>query len=71
MIFSQLISRFIGTYLQCLILNRLRSNGISLREQIIMSYGGLRGAVGFSLAIVLDETVWFKDLFVTGALGER
>ena len=66
-----LFLRFIGTYLQCLILNRLRSNQISVREQVIMSYGGLRGAVGFSLAIVLDDSVWYKDLFVTAALGKR
>ena len=61
--------RFIGTYVQCLVLNRLRSSKISMKDQFIMSYGGLRGAVGFSLAIVLEKGVWYKDLFVTAALG--
>jgi len=61
--------RFIGTYVQCLVLNRLRSSKISMKDQFIMSYGGLRGAVGFSLAIVLEDGVWYKDLFVTAALA--
>jgi NhaP-type Na+/H+ or K+/H+ antiporter len=26
-----------------------------MKEQIIMGYGGLRGAVGFSLAVVLSQ----------------
>ena len=30
------------------------------KEQIIMGYGGLRGAVGFSLAVVLHNDVWYK-----------
>lgn len=55
--------------MQCLVLNRLRSSKISMKDQFIMSYGGLRGAVGFSLAIVLEKGVWYKDLFVTAALG--
>ena len=33
-----------------------------------MAYGGLRGAVGFSLAVVLKEDVWYRELFVTTAL---
>jgi len=33
-----------------------------------MAYGGLRGAVGFSLAVVLKHDVWYRDLFVTTAL---
>jgi len=34
-----------------------------------MSYGGLRGAVGFSLAVVLNEDVWYRELFVSAALA--
>ena len=30
-----------------------------------MSYGGLRGAVGFSLAKILSDDNLFKDMFVT------
>ncbi len=51
--------RFIGVFLLSDIINRRRTTPINLREQFIMAYGGLRGAVGFSLIYVLfnqDET---------------
>ena len=41
---------------------------ISLKEQFIMAYGGLRGAVGFSLAMVIKEESWYRELFLTTAL---
>jgi sodium/hydrogen exchanger-like protein 3 len=61
------------------LLNKTRTHRISIQEQVmktrtscpaqvIMSYGGLRGAVGFSLAAVLDKDVWYRELFVTTAL---
>ena len=42
---------------------------ISVQEQFIMAYGGLRGAVGFSLAVILDQQKWYRELFLTTALG--
>ena len=33
-----------------------------------MSYGGLRGAVGFSLAQILDEDNPFKEMFLTATI---
>ena len=41
---------------------------IELKEQFIMAYGGLRGAVGFSLAVVLSKDEWYRELFVSTAL---
>ena len=38
------------------------------QEQFILSYGGLRGAVGFSLVTILDEENPFKDIFLTTTL---
>jgi len=38
------------------------------QEQFILSYGGLRGAVGFSLVTILDEDNPFKDIFLTTTL---
>ena len=35
----------------------------SKREQLIMWWGGLRGAVGFSLAMVLKEEMWYRWVF--------
>ena len=42
---------------------------ISLKEQLIMAYGGLRGGVGFSLAQILSNDNPFKNLFLTTAIS--
>ncbi|CAM6054411.1 unnamed protein product [Sphagnum tenellum] len=43
---------------------------INLQEQFIMAYGGLRGAVGFSLVMMIDsEIVPPKPMFVTTTLA--
>ena len=41
---------------------------VSLKDQFIIGYGGLRGAVGFSLALIIQDTNKFKDLFLTTAI---
>ena len=42
----------------------------SFQEQFIMSYGGLRGAVGFSLVKLIDKSVVpSAGLFVTTTLA--
>lgn len=63
-----LFFRFISTFLFSSLVNLGRLDKITLKEQFIMAYGGLRGAVGFSLAVVLRHDVWYRDLFVTTAL---
>jgi len=63
-----LVVRFLSTFLISSLVNTKRLDEISLKEQFIMAYGGLRGAVGFSLAVVLNSNLWYKDLFVTTAL---
>lgn len=64
-----LLTRFGVTYLLSWLVNCRRANKINFREQFVMAYGGLRGAVGFSLALVLDDTYPFKELFLTTALS--
>jgi len=34
-----------------------------------MAYGGLRGAVGFSLAEILEKDKWYREMFLTTALA--
>merc|ERR1719508_194224 len=46
-----------------------RSHEIKFEEQFIMAYGGLRGAVGFSLACVLTKDQWYRELFLSTALS--
>ncbi|KAK3583646.1 hypothetical protein CHS0354_021383 [Potamilus streckersoni] len=64
------VSRFIVVFLLTLCINhssRLRK--IDVEEQFIMGYGGLRGAVAFSLADLLDvKYVERKGLFLTTTL---
>ena len=50
------------------LVNLGRMEKISYKEQFIMAYGGLRGAVGFSLAMVIREEAWYRELFLTTAL---
>ncbi|KAL3847975.1 hypothetical protein ACJMK2_018862 [Sinanodonta woodiana] len=64
------VTRFIVVFLLTLCINhssRLRK--IDLEEQFIMGYGGLRGAVAFSLVDLLDvKNVARKGLFLTTTL---
>jgi NhaP-type Na+/H+ or K+/H+ antiporter len=53
------IYRFLGTFLLSALVNLGRVHKIQMKEQIIMGYGGLRGAVGFSLAVVLSQVDFY------------
>ncbi|XP_052104789.1 Na(+)/H(+) exchanger beta-like isoform X2 [Mytilus californianus] len=73
-LFLCIIVRFFYTYLFSLAINRFdrsRVRRITLDEMFIMSYGGLRGAVCFSLVALLkpeDFPTETKNLFVTATL---
>ncbi|KAG8437316.1 hypothetical protein GDO86_008138 [Hymenochirus boettgeri] len=57
--------RAIGVVLQTYVLNRFRLLPLDKIDQVVMSYGGLRGAVAFALVILLDGSkVKAKDYFV-------
>ncbi len=58
--------RFIGVFSLSWLINQRRTIPINLREQFIMAYGGLRGAVGFSLIYVL----FTKDEKENGEVSE-
>ncbi|XP_027531773.1 sodium/hydrogen exchanger 3 isoform X5 [Neopelma chrysocephalum] len=60
------VYRVIGVVLQTWILNRYRTVQLEIIDQVVMSYGGLRGAVAFALVALLDEDkVLDKNLFVS------
>lgn len=55
----------LGVVLQTCVLNRFRLIPLDRIDQVVMSYGGLRGAVAFALVILLDRAkVKAKDYFV-------
>uniref|UniRef100_A0A5F9DK76 Sodium/hydrogen exchanger n=1 Tax=Oryctolagus cuniculus TaxID=9986 RepID=A0A5F9DK76_RABIT len=60
------VFRAIGVVLQTWLLNRYRMVQLELIDQVVMSYGGLRGAVAFALVALLDgNKVKEKNLFVS------
>jgi len=69
-LFLCLITRFIGVFLLTAIANRFRLKPIDLQEQFIMAYGGLRGAVSFSLVEMLEPSaIRPRQMFVTTTLA--
>uniref|UniRef100_G1MT09 Sodium/hydrogen exchanger n=1 Tax=Meleagris gallopavo TaxID=9103 RepID=G1MT09_MELGA len=64
-LFFILLFRAVGVVLQTYVLNRFRLIPLDRIDQVVMSYGGLRGAVAFALVILLDKAkVKAKDYFV-------
>ncbi|KAK5854633.1 hypothetical protein PBY51_004812 [Eleginops maclovinus] len=63
------IYRFIGVFFLTWILNKYRLVRVEFIDQLIMSYGGLRGAVAYGLATMLDENkIKEKNLMVCTSL---
>ena len=63
-----LIARFVAVYGFMYIINKYRVRKINYQEQFIMAYGGLRGAVGFSLVELIDKEFKVKNMFITATL---
>ena len=65
-----LLYRFVGVFLFSYLANRTRLIKLELSDMLIMSYGGIRGAVAFALALILDESkVPRKKEFVTATIA--
>ena len=61
--------RFLGVFLFSAIVNTFRFKKISIKEQFIIGYGGLRGAVGFSMATILPDKNPLKGIFLATAMA--
>ncbi|KAJ6657797.1 hypothetical protein lerEdw1_001847 [Lerista edwardsae] len=60
------VYRVIGVILQTWVLNHYRLVQLGIIDQVVMSYGGLRGAVAFALVVLLDgDQIKDKNLFVS------
>ncbi|XP_051948549.1 sodium/hydrogen exchanger 3-like isoform X2 [Xyrauchen texanus] len=63
------IYRIIGVFFLTWILNKFRLVPIEVIDQVVMSYGGLRGAVAYGLAAMLDENkIKEKNLMISTTL---
>ncbi|KAK3508382.1 hypothetical protein QTP70_025789 [Hemibagrus guttatus] len=64
-----IVYRFMGVFALTWALNRYRLVPMEYIDQIVMSYGGLRGAVAYGLAALLDETrIKEKNLLISTTL---
>jgi NhaP-type Na+/H+ or K+/H+ antiporter len=60
----------LGVFILTAIANRFRLKPVNLQEQFIMAYGGLRGAVSFSLVeMLLPSVIHPRQMFVTTTLA--
>jgi solute carrier family 9 (sodium/hydrogen exchanger), member 3 len=49
--------------------NRIRLIKLSVTDQFVMSFGGLRGAIAFALAALLEKEVYkSRELMITATI---
>jgi sodium/hydrogen exchanger-like protein 3 len=64
------VYRIFGVLIFANLANRWRLLELTLTDMLIMSYGGIRGAVAFALALILDESkIPRKKEFVTATIA--
>ncbi|XP_067267137.1 sodium/hydrogen exchanger 1b isoform X3 [Chanodichthys erythropterus] len=64
-----LLSRVLGVIGLTYIINKYRMVKLSGKDQFIVAYGGLRGAIAFSLAFLLSgDDFAMKDMFLTAII---
>ncbi|KAG1929631.1 sodium/hydrogen exchanger [Pimephales promelas] len=64
-----LLSRILGVIGLTYIINKYRMVKLSGKDQFIVAYGGLRGAIAFSLAFLLSSDDFpMKDMFLTAII---
>ncbi|XP_043089051.1 sodium/hydrogen exchanger 1b [Puntigrus tetrazona] len=64
-----LLSRVLGVVGLTFIINKYRMVKLSGKDQFIVAYGGLRGAIAFSLAFLLSNDDFpMKDMFLTAII---
>lgn len=64
------VYRFFGVLIFANLANRNRLQKLEITDMLIMSYGGIRGAVAFALALILEEDrIERKKEFLTAAIA--
>ncbi|KAG8451852.1 hypothetical protein GDO86_003880 [Hymenochirus boettgeri] len=68
-LFFCLLWRASGVFILTQMINLFRTIPLTLKDQFIIAYGGLRGAICFSLVFLLpDSVIPRKKLFITSAI---
>ncbi|KAJ6246879.1 sodium/hydrogen exchanger [Anaeramoeba flamelloides] len=63
-----LFYRFVIIFVLTNIANRSRITKVKLKEQLILSFSGLRGAIAFALAFSLPDNIKAKNCFISTTL---
>ncbi|XP_068425262.1 sodium/hydrogen exchanger 1 isoform X2 [Clinocottus analis] len=64
-----LVSRVIGVVGLTYVINKFRIVKLTTKDQFIVAYGGLRGAIAFSLGFLLDKDDFpMRDMFLTAII---
>ncbi|XP_040020125.2 sodium/hydrogen exchanger 1 isoform X1 [Gasterosteus aculeatus] len=64
-----LVSRVIGVIGLTFVINKFRIVKLTTKDQFIVAYGGLRGAIAFSLGFLLEEKHFpMRDMFLTAII---
>ncbi|KAJ7991481.1 hypothetical protein DPEC_G00284320 [Dallia pectoralis] len=63
-----LVSRVLGVIGLTFIINRFRIIKLTKKDQFIVAYGGLRGAIAFSLGYLLSVNPPMRNLFLTAII---
>ncbi|CAB3397496.1 unnamed protein product [Caenorhabditis bovis] len=66
---SCLIYRFVAILGLSWILGCLRNQKINLNEQLVMCFGGLRGAIAFGIVVSMSDEIEGKQMFTTATLA--
>uniref|UniRef100_A0AC34QPS9 Sodium/hydrogen exchanger n=1 Tax=Panagrolaimus sp. JU765 TaxID=591449 RepID=A0AC34QPS9_9BILA len=61
--------RTIFVIFQCTILNRFKKQNFTAKDQFIISYSGLRGAIAFGLAVSIPTTIVARNMFITTTIA--
>ncbi|KAK6486753.1 sodium/hydrogen exchanger 2 isoform X1 [Huso huso] len=64
-----IVWRGLGVLVLAQIINNFRTIPFTFKDQFSMAYGGLRGAICFSLAFLLPNTFPRRNLFTTAAIA--
>uniref|UniRef100_A0A8C8CMF9 Sodium/hydrogen exchanger n=1 Tax=Oncorhynchus tshawytscha TaxID=74940 RepID=A0A8C8CMF9_ONCTS len=63
-----LVSRVLGVIGLTFIINKFRIVKLTKKDQFIVAYGGLRGAIAFSLGYLLSNSHQMRNLFLTAII---
>lgn len=64
-----LVARVIGVVGLTYVINKFRIVKLTTKDQFIVAYGGLRGAIAFSLCFLLDKNLFpMREMFLTAII---